>query len=445
MRLFSLCLAVVGILLHCFTQVSPWIVSRRTTQSRGVVTRCFARLTLREIMARKKEAKKTAASSPPPSSSSSSIMFEADDEEGLGVQENAAFRSGFVSILGNPNVGKSSLLNALLGEKLSIVSPKPQTTRHRILGILSQPAFQVIFSDTPGMLETPAYSLQESMMESVRGAMSDGDLVLLVTDVFGEPLADERVREKLPLTNRTVLVVVNKMDLIDPNISSLNTNNSTMMSSSSGALTKLRKPFSSSSPSGRNERDRRGGKEEDGNKEEEDYSSPRSFEELTQLWRTRIPHAEIIGISAANGYNVSVLQDVIVARLPEGPRYFPADTLTTRDERFFASEIIREALFHAYQDEVPYSCEVRIASFIDRTASLSAIEAEIVVDKDSQKAILIGKGGGKLKELGIQARLKLEEFLQRKIFLSLRVKVDSDWRRNKDTLARFGYIESDFG
>ena len=333
----------------------------------------------------------------------------------MGPQDEE-FRSGFVSILGNPNVGKSTLLNAMLRERLSIVSPKPQTTRHRILGILSEPRYQVIFSDTPGMLR-PAYKLQDAMMDTVRGAASDADAVLLVSDVFGEPLADDKVFERLRQSDRPVVVVVNKVDLV------MNVSRET--NASHAPLTTLRP--------------RRAGRV-DG-----EEPTARSLSELREIWAERLPQAEVLGVSAALGYNVSALVGRLVELLPRGPRYFPEDTLTNRDERFFAAEIIREALFYSYRDELPYSCEVRIADFKDKSDRLSVVEAEIIVDKESKKLILIGRAGEKLKALGTMARLRLEEFLQRKVFLSLRVKVDSDWRHSSEALERFGYINSDFG
>ena len=345
----------------------------------------------------------------------SADTLKPDDDDGLGPQ-GEDFRSGFVSILGNPNVGKSTLLNAMLGEKLSIVSPKPQTTRHRILGILSQPCFQVIFSDTPGMLR-PAYQLQDAMMETVRGAASDADAVLLVSDVFGEALADEKVFERLRLSDRPVVVVVNKVDLVQ--------NVSQPAATPAAPLTSLRP--------------RRTGQTE------EEEPMAKTLSELRELWAERLPRAEVIGVSAALSYNVTEVVSRLVDLLPRGPRYFPNDTLTNRDERFFAAEIIRESLFYSYRDELPYSCEVVIAGFQDKSERLSVIEADIIVDKESKKLILIGKGGDKLKALGTMARGRLEEFLQRKVYLSLRVKVDADWRRNNDALERFGYINSDFG
>ena len=360
---------------------------------------------LRSILRRRRQERSRGTSADRP---------EPDGEDGLGPQ-GEDFRSGFVSILGNPNVGKSTLLNAMLGEKLSIVSPKPQTTRHRILGILSDPKFQVIFSDTPGMLR-PAYQLQDAMMETVRGAASDADAVLLVSDVFGEALADEKVFERLRLSDRPVVVVVNKVDLVQ--------NISRPAAAPTAPLTSLRA--------------RRTG-------QDDDEPKAKTLPELRELWAQRLPRAEVIGVSAALNYNVSAVVGRLVELLPLGPRYFPNDTLTNRDERFFAAEIIRESLFYSYRDELPYSCEVAIADFKDKSDRLSVIEADVIVDKESKKLILIGRGGDKLRALGTMARERLEEFLQRKVYLSLRVKVDADWRRNNDALERFGYINSDFG
>ena len=368
-----------------------------------------ASASLRSILRRRRQGRSRVR----PESSAGPARAEEDD--GLGPQDEE-FRSGFVSILGNPNVGKSTLLNAMLRERLSIVSPKPQTTRHRILGILSEPRHQIIFSDTPGMLR-PAYKLQDAMMDTVRGAASDADAVLLVSDVFGEPLADDKVFERLRQSDRPVVVVVNKVDLV------MNVSRET--NASHAPLTTLRP--------------KRAGRV-DG-----EAPTARSLSELREIWAERLPQAEVLGVSAALGYNVSALVGRLVELLPRGPRYFPEDTLTNRDERFFAAEIIREALFYSYRDELPYSCEVRIADFKDKSERLSVVEAEIVVDKESKKLILIGRAGEKLKALGTMARLRLEEFLQRKVFLSLRVKVDSDWRHNSEALERFGYTNSDFG
>jgi len=378
----------------------------------------------------------------------------AEEEELLGEQsDNPDFKSGFVSILGNPNVGKSTLMNALLGERLCIVSPKPQTTRHRILGVLSSPSYQLVFSDTPGML-TPNYKLQEAMMDSVRGAAGDADVVLLVSDVYGEPLVDEKVLQKLQVTNRPVLVIINKVDLLG-NVSTmaippglltlqqdqgqqqqqlqqqqqqqqqqqllvkprkrlltskrereaeaaaaaaaamLNNNKISkrkqeqvaLEAMSSSLLSKQyaddlhRLQVAAAAATSNNEED------EDGRKQEETnaFSEPRSLQELSLMWAQRLPRAKLIPISAAQDFGIEKLLQTLVDMTPKGPKYFPSNTLTNRDERFFASEIIRESLLHCYKDEVPYSCEVVIDSFTDKPPNLSVIEAAIIVSRESQK------------------------------------------------------------
>jgi GTP-binding protein Era len=280
-----------------------------------------------------------------------------DEDEGDAIgPQGEGYRSGFVSILGNPNVGKSTLLNAILRQKLSIVSPKPQTTRHRILAVLTDPSYQLILSDTPGMLK-PSYKLQEAMMDTVKGAAVDADVVVLVTDVFGETLADERILEGLQLTDRPVLVVVNKIDLVE-NLTASVLNVS--VASAGAELTRL--------PSSRQVKERGS-----------DALTALSLRRLEALWASRLPKAQVVGVSAALGFNVSELVTRLVGLLPAGPKYFPDDMLTNRDERFFAAEIVREAVFHLYRDELPYSCEVLIAAFNDKSPGLSVIEAEIIV------------------------------------------------------------------
>lgn len=408
------------------------------------------------------------------------------EDETLGPQEGD-FKSGFVSILGNPNVGKSTLINALLNETLCIVSPKPQTTRHRILGVLTDKNYQLVFSDTPGMIE-PAYKLQEAMMDSVRGAVGDADVILLVSDVYGEPLVDKTIMEKLMVTSRSILVVVNKVDMIHGDtagiieeaaaetassnaatdaaaaaaISAAATANAIQQEAALAATMESKISFKRklllrrSSTAARNSDldPALAATSSDGNKDGEDSNTKEKVEkkpkiktiaELTALWAKRLPRAEVVPISAANKLGIDHVLTRILAHMQQGPKYFTQDTLTNRDERFFTGEIIREAVFHIYKDEVPYSCEVVIDSFKDKTPTLSVIEACIVVSKESQKAILIGRGGLKLKELGIAARSKLESFLMRKVFLSLHVRVDEDWRASSDALAKYGYVESDFG
>lgn len=417
------------------------------------------------------------------------ILDDADDDEDLGDQ-GTNFQSGFVSILGNPNVGKSTLMNAILGQQLCIVSPKPQTTRHRILGVLTQPTYQLIFSDTPGMV-APAYKLQEVMMESVKGAAGDADAIVVVSDVYGEPLIDDTITRRLNGTDKPIIIAVNKIDLVGgvyglspiQNVKDMTgprlergkdgrgKGNEKGKSKTKGKATDVEMEGSqegdneddargevSQSKSAihndvreflnMNERadaemnDNQGANANGGNKET--FSHPRPFDELVEIWSKRFPQAKIIPISAANNLGVKELISALVSNMPLGPKYFSSNTLTNRNERFFSAEIIREVLFHTYQDEVPYSCEVVIDSFKDKSERMSVIEATIIVNKSSQKAILIGKQGAKLKELGIAARTKLQEFLQRQVYLSLHVKVNEDWRTNEDALTRFGYIEDDF-
>ena len=430
-----------------------------------------------------------------------SSTIDADAFDSLGYTK-AGYKSGFVTILGNPNVGKSSLLNALLQQKLCIVSSKPQTTRHRINGVITEDDFQIIFSDTPGMISTPSYKLQEAMMESVSGATNDADVVVVVTDLYAEEIADEKAFQKLIKTDRPVIVAVNKIDLkaecmddIRPilylpdkykQVEGLNSNkilkkkgflkSRVLMNRQRRNDMEERKKLDEEKAVEVNVPD---GIDNDGDNSEgsqdlknvdsfvleyvnriasEDFdldmnarvSSPsktiKSVKEAIEIWQSRLPAAEIVTMSVLqNATGVTKLLDRLVYHLPEGPKYFPDDEITNRDERFFTAEIIRESLFVCYQDEIPYSCEVSIESFKDKSPTLSVIEAVIWASKDTQKAILIGKNGNKLKELGTAARGKLEEFLNRKVFLSLRVKVDSDWRQSDESLKRYGYVDSDYG
>jgi len=275
-------------------------------------------------------------------------------------------KSGFVNIIGNPNVGKSTLMNALVGEKLSIITSKAQTTRHRILGIVNGDDFQIVFSDTPGILK-PCYKLQESMMNFVRGALSDADVLLYVTDTVERD--DERAAEIIDRIRQSgvpTLVVVNKIDL------------------------------------------------------------------------TTQEALEIIPISAREGFNIAGLFDRILALLPEGEPFYPKDTLTDKTLRFFASEIIREKILRNYDKEIPYSCEIEIEEYREEPG-IDRISAVIYVARNSQKGILIGHKGEKLKKVGRQAREELEEFLRKKVFLQLFVKVSEDWRNDQRQLRRFGY------
>ncbi|GIK60236.1 MAG: GTPase Era [Ignavibacteriota bacterium] len=294
-------------------------------------------------------------------------------------------RTGYAAILGLPNSGKSTLLNVLLGQKLSIITSKPQTTRKRILGILSEEDYQIIFLDTPGIL-SPSYLLQEKMMEDVKTSLDDADVILLVIDVAEDPLGEillnqEFISESVLKSSKPKLLVINKVDL-----------------SNQEKVTELLKHF----------------------------EKRKSFE-------------EIIPISAALNFNIQRVKEEIVRFLPEGPKLFPDDQVTDANERFFVSEIIREKILEHYRDEIPYSSEVLIIEFKEREEGKNFISAEIVVERDSQKAIIIGKGGTAIKKLGQAARESIEEFLQKDVFLELRVKVRKKWRSDENLLKSFGY------
>ncbi len=288
-------------------------------------------------------------------------------------------KAGFVNIIGNPNVGKSTLMNALVGERLSIITSKAQTTRHRILGVVSGEEFQIVFSDTPGILK-PSYKLHESMMKFVEGAVSDADVILYVTDAS---LPDDRQTETLDRIRRSgipTLAVINKIDL----------------------------------------------------------STPERLEELVDKWHATLPDAVIVPVSAREKFNIRGLFDLILERLPEGEAFYPKDTLTDKTLRFFASEIIREKILRNYDKEIPYCCEIEIESYREEP-EIDRIAATIFVARDSQKGILIGHKGEKLKKIGRQAREDMEEFLGKKVFLQLFVKVNENWRDNERQLKRFGY------
>jgi GTP-binding protein Era len=298
-------------------------------------------------------------------------------------------KTGYVTILGLPNSGKSSLLNALLGQKLSIITAKPQTTRKRILGILSEENYQIIFLDTPGIL-SPSYLLQEKMMNEVKSSLDDADIIVLIIDVMEDPLADillnqEFVKETVLKSRKLKLLILNKVDLITQD-----------------KVTNLIKNF-----------------------------------EAQKLFE------EVIPISAAHNFNVQRVKEEIIRFLPEGPKLFPDDQITDASERYFVSELIREKILEIYRDEIPYSCEVLIIEFKERETSKHFISAEIVVERDSQKAIIIGKGGASIKKLGEAARKSIEEFLQREVFLELRVKVRKKWRSDENLLKNFGYTKKD--
>lgn len=289
-------------------------------------------------------------------------------------------RSGFVNIIGNPNVGKSTLMNALVGERLSIITSKAQTTRHRIMGIVNGDDFQIVYSDTPGILK-PNYKLQEKMMKFVTGAIVDADVILYVTDTVeqgdmeGAEIVGKIAKSKIP-----TIVVVNKIDL----------------------------------------------------------TSQDKLEALVAKWHELLPEALIVPASAKEGFNVGSIFDRILELLPEGPAYYPKDTLTDKTLRFFASEIIREQILKQYEKEIPYCCEIEIESYKEEPA-IDRISATIYVSRDSQKGIIIGHKGEKLKRVGQKAREEMERFLGKKVFLQLFVKVNNDWRNNDKQLRRFGY------
>lgn len=298
-------------------------------------------------------------------------------------------KTGYVAILGLPNSGKSTLLNSLLGQKLSITTAKPQTTRKRILGILSEENYQIIFLDTPGIL-SPSYLLQEKMMEDVKSSLDDADVIVLIIDVKEDPLAEtllnqEFVKENVFKSKKPKLLVLNKVDLVTQE-----------------RVTELIKHF----------------------------EKQNIFE-------------EVIPISASMNFNILRVREEIIRFLAEGPKLFPDEQVTDESERFFVSEIIREKILEIYRDEVPYSCEVLIAEFKERETSKHFISAEIVVERESQKAIIIGQGGTAIKKLGEAARKSIEEFLQHEVFLDLRVKVRKKWRSDENLLKDFGYSKKD--
>ena len=291
-------------------------------------------------------------------------------------------RAGFVNIVGNPNVGKSTLMNDLVGERISIITSKAQTTRHRIMGIVNTPEYQIVFSDTPGVLK-PKYKLQESMLEFSEGALTDADVLLYVTDVVEDPEKNKEYLDRVAKESVPVLLVINKVDLLKSN------------------------------------------------------------EELNQLvdaWKKRLPNAEIFPISAMEHFNVDNLKARIVELLPPSPPFFGKDALTDKPMRFFVTEIIREKLLLNYEKEIPYSAEVLVEKFEEKENSIH-IMAVIYVERDTQKGIIIGKGGEKIKKVGIQARQDIEKFFDKKVYLELFVKVEKDWRNRENKLRQFGYIE----
>lgn len=289
-------------------------------------------------------------------------------------------KSGFVNIIGSPNVGKSTLMNELVGERLSIITSKAQTTRHRIMGIVNEKDYQICFSDTPGVL-VPSYKLHEGMMQFVNTALQDADLFLLVTDFFEEEINDPEILERLKKASAPILVLINKLDLVDQ----------------------------------------------------------AKMEEKVEMWSKKLPDADILPISAMHNANVDMVMKWILAKLPEGPAFYDKDALTDKPEKFFASEIIREKILQRFKKEIPYSVEVEIEEFKE-SDKIHRIRAIIYVARESQKGIIIGHQGQALKSVGIDARKDLEKFFQKQVYLDLYVKVNKDWKQDENKLKRFGYL-----
>ena len=288
-------------------------------------------------------------------------------------------KSGFVNIIGSPNVGKSTLMNQLVGEKLSIITSKMQTTRHRIMGMVNDEDYQIVFSDTPGIID-PAYRLHENMMKFVSEALKDADVILMVTDIYEDP---EKMQDRLDQINQLnvpTLLLLNKMDL----------------------------------------------------------SNQKSMEKMVDLWKSKLPKAQILPISALHNMSIQFILPKILEWLPENPPYFDKDQLTNKNMRFFVSEIVREKILKIYQKEVPYSCEVVVEEYKE-DKKIVRIRANIMVSRTSQKSIVIGHQGKRIKKLGIESRIDIESFIGKKVHLELFVKVDKDWRDKEGKLKKYGY------
>lgn len=288
-------------------------------------------------------------------------------------------KAGYVNIIGNPNVGKSTLMNAFVGEKLSIITSKAQTTRHRILGIVNGDDFQVLFSDTPGIIK-PAYELQESMMGFVKSAFEDADILIYMVEIGEQALKDDAFFEKITSSKIPVILLLNKIDI----------------------------------------------------------SNQEQLESQVQFWAEKVPNAEIIPISALEGFQVKEVFDRIVELLPESPPFYPKDQLTDKPERFFVNETIREKILIHYKKEIPYAVEVETEEFIEED-NIIRVRSVIMVERDTQKGIIIGHKGAALKRVGIDARKDLEQFFGKQIHIELYVKVNKNWRSNQNQLKRFGY------
>ena len=288
-------------------------------------------------------------------------------------------KSGFVNIIGSPNVGKSTLMNQLVGEKLSIITSKMQTTRHRIMGMVNEDDYQIVFSDTPGIIN-PAYRLHQNMMKFVSEALKDADVILMVTDIYEDP---NKMEERLVQINNIkvpTLLLLNKIDL----------------------------------------------------------SNQKALEGIVRQWKLKLPNAQILPISALHKRSINFILPKILEWLPENPPYFDKDQLTNKSMRFFVSEIIREKILLIYQKEVPYSCEVVVEEYKDEE-KIVKIRANIMVSRTSQKSIVIGHQGKKIKKLGTEARIDIESFISKKVYLDLFVKVDKDWRDKEGKLKKYGY------
>lgn len=291
-----------------------------------------------------------------------------------------AHKAGFVNIIGHPNVGKSTLMNQLVGEELSIITSKAQTTRHRILGIVNEDDYQIVYSDTPGIID-PAYKMQEGMMKFVYTSLKDADVVILLIECGQKELKDPKLNDFLDKTELPVITVINKVDI----------------------------------------------------------SNQKQLEEEMIRWKEKLPKSYVLPVSALHGFNVDQLKTQIIKHLPESPPYYPKDSLTDKTERFFVEEKIREKILLHYDQEVPYSVEIEVEEFKEEE-EIIRIRAIIYVSRDSQKGILIGKGGSMLKLVGSESRKDLEEFFTKKIYLELYVKVNKDWRNDDKQLKKFGYL-----
>jgi len=296
------------------------------------------------------------------------------------MNETPPHKAGFVNIIGHPNVGKSTLMNLLVGEQLSIITSKAQTTRHRILGIVNQADFQIVYSDTPGIID-PAYKMQEGMMKLVKTALEDADVLVLLLESGQKSLKQEGLAELIQKGDQATIVAINKIDLSDQ----------------------------------------------------------KRLEAEVQFWQDQFPKALIMPISALHHFNIETLKDQIIKALPESPPYYPKDTLTDKPERFFVEEKVREKILLLYDQEVPYSVEIQVEEFKE-SDDIIRIRANIFVARDSQKGIIIGAGGKMLKKVGTAARKDLEVFFKKPIYLNLFVKVNKDWRNSEQQLKRFGYL-----